>query len=158
MPSLKSNITVFAAQLLPTTPLSPKSCVRFRKMIQVWWDIFRSTPNIRGGGSPLVGHQSLFRRCTHLYSPYVKYKPSTLYLRKQDNYIKYVLTTTQDFIPSERNSLCLKRISYLFGAGRAQSIYWLNLFILKPTNCTNFTKLFWHETVYVSDSSSVHHQ
>jgi hypothetical protein len=33
-----------------------------------------------------------------------------------------------------------------------------NFFIIKPTRCTNFTNLFWHETVHVSDSSSVHHQ
>jgi hypothetical protein len=33
-----------------------------------------------------------------------------------------------------------------------------NFFIIKPTRCTNFTKLFWHETVHVSGSSSVHHQ
>jgi hypothetical protein len=31
-------------------------------------------------------------------------------------------------------------------------------FIIKPTGCTNFTNLFWHETLHVSDSSSVHHQ
>jgi len=31
-------------------------------------------------------------------------------------------------------------------------------FIMKPTRCTNFTNLFCHETLHVSDSSSVHHQ
>jgi hypothetical protein len=31
-------------------------------------------------------------------------------------------------------------------------------FIIKPTGCTIFTNLFWHETLHVSDSSSVHHQ
>jgi len=31
-------------------------------------------------------------------------------------------------------------------------------FIITPTRCTNFTNLFWHETLHVSDSSSVHHQ
>jgi hypothetical protein len=31
-------------------------------------------------------------------------------------------------------------------------------FIIKPTRCTNFTNLFRHETLHVSDSSSVHHQ
>ena len=30
--------------------------------------------------------------------------------------------------------------------------------IIKPTRYTNFTNLFWHETLHVSDSSSVHHQ
>ena len=31
-------------------------------------------------------------------------------------------------------------------------------FVIKPTRCTNFTNLFWDETLHVSDSSSVHHQ
>jgi len=31
-------------------------------------------------------------------------------------------------------------------------------FIIKPNICTNFTNLFWHETLNVSDSSSVHLQ
>jgi hypothetical protein len=31
-------------------------------------------------------------------------------------------------------------------------------FIIKPTRCTNFMNLFCHETLHVSDSSSVHHQ
>ena len=31
-------------------------------------------------------------------------------------------------------------------------------FIIKPNRCTNFTNLFWHETLHVSDSSFVHHQ
>ena len=33
-----------------------------------------------------------------------------------------------------------------------------NIFVIKPTRCTNFTNLFCHETVHVSDSSSVHHE
>ena len=33
-----------------------------------------------------------------------------------------------------------------------------NSFIIKPTRCTNFTNLFWYETLHVSDSSFVHHQ
>jgi len=30
--------------------------------------------------------------------------------------------------------------------------------IIKPTICTNFSILFWNETLHVSDSSFVHHQ
>jgi hypothetical protein len=30
--------------------------------------------------------------------------------------------------------------------------------IIKPTRCTNFSNLFWNETLHVSDSCSVHHQ
>jgi len=30
--------------------------------------------------------------------------------------------------------------------------------IIKPTRCTNFSNLFWNESLHVSDSSSVHHQ
>jgi len=33
-----------------------------------------------------------------------------------------------------------------------------NFFIIKPSRCINFTTLFCHETLHVSDSSSVHHQ
>ena len=33
-----------------------------------------------------------------------------------------------------------------------------NFFIIKPTRCTNFTNLSWHETLHAQDSSSVHHQ
>jgi len=35
---------------------------------------------------------------------------------------------------------------------------YVNFFILKPTRCTNYTNLFWLETLHVSNSSSVHHQ
>jgi len=31
-------------------------------------------------------------------------------------------------------------------------------FIIKPSRCTNFTNLFCHETLHVSDSLSVYHQ
>jgi len=33
-----------------------------------------------------------------------------------------------------------------------------NFSIIKPTRCTKFTNLFWHETVHVWDSSCVHHR
>ena len=33
-----------------------------------------------------------------------------------------------------------------------------NVFIIKPTRCTNFTNLVWRKTLHVSDSSSVHHE
>jgi len=29
---------------------------------------------------------------------------------------------------------------------------------INPTACTKFSNLFWNETLYVSDGSSVHHQ
>jgi hypothetical protein len=32
----------------------------------------------------------------------------------------------------------------------------INFFIIKPTRCTNFTNLYWHGTLHVSDGSSVH--
>jgi len=34
----------------------------------------------------------------------------------------------------------------------------VNFFAIKPNSCTNFTNLFCHGTLHVSDSSSVHHQ
>ena len=33
-----------------------------------------------------------------------------------------------------------------------------NFFVIKPTRCTNITNLFCHQTLNISDSSSVHHQ
>jgi hypothetical protein len=33
-----------------------------------------------------------------------------------------------------------------------------DFFIIKPTRCTDFPNLFWHETLHVSGSSSAHHQ
>ena len=33
-----------------------------------------------------------------------------------------------------------------------------DFFIIKPTRCTNFTNLFWHETLHKLDSSSAQHQ
>jgi hypothetical protein len=33
-----------------------------------------------------------------------------------------------------------------------------NFLIIKPIRCTNFSNLFWNETLHVSDSSTVHHQ
>ena len=31
-------------------------------------------------------------------------------------------------------------------------------FVIKPIRCTNFTNLFYHEILHVSESSPVHHQ
>jgi hypothetical protein len=36
--------------------------------------------------------------------------------------------------------------------------YLIVFHIIKPIRCTNFSNLYWNETLYVSDSSSVHHQ
>jgi len=36
--------------------------------------------------------------------------------------------------------------------------YSLLFLTIKPTRCTNFSILFWNETLHVSGSSSVHHQ
>jgi hypothetical protein len=34
----------------------------------------------------------------------------------------------------------------------------INCLIIIPTRCTNFSNVFWTETLHVSDSSSVHHK
>jgi hypothetical protein len=33
-----------------------------------------------------------------------------------------------------------------------------NFLTIKPNRCTNFSNVFWNETLHVSDSSSLHHQ
>jgi len=44
------------------------------------------------------------------------------------------------------------------GLNRVMCVTVTHFFIIKPTRCTNFTNLFWHGTLYVLDSSSVHQQ
>jgi len=41
-----------------------------------------------------------------------------------------------------------------------QNFIWYTLcfFVIKQTRCTNFTNLFCHEILHISDCSSVHHQ
>jgi len=34
----------------------------------------------------------------------------------------------------------------------------VEILIIKPTRCANFSKFFWNKTLHASDSSSVHHQ
>jgi len=62
-----------------------------------------------------------------------------------------------------------ERVSRKMGVGAARSDVFgkcnfeqsnerSTFFIIKPTRCTNFTNLYWHETLHVSDSSSIHHQ
>jgi hypothetical protein len=55
---------------------------------------------------------------------------------------------------SSRAVVCRFRCTILLQASNC-SRYFL---IIKPTRCTNFSNLFWNETLHVSDSSSVHHQ
>jgi hypothetical protein len=49
----------------------------------------------------------------------------------------------------------MRRNAYRIFVGKTEG---KSFFILNPTRCTNFTNLFWHEILHVSDSSSVHHQ
>jgi hypothetical protein len=41
---------------------------------------------------------------------------------------------------------------------RIYELHYRIILIIKPTRCTNFSNLFWNETLHVSDSSSVYHQ
>ena len=65
-----------------------------------------------------------------------------------------------------RVSLCSRLITILPRMTKIYATYrtfmWpcivTNFFVIKPNRCTNFTNLFCHETLHVSDRSSVHHQ
>ena len=50
----------------------------------------------------------------------------------------------------------LKKLSIFFYVH--VTVHLNNFFVIKPTRCTIFTNLFWHETLHVSESSCVHHQ
>ena len=54
-------------------------------------------------------------------------------------------------------SLCPRNISTVFFTFMWPRIVTI-FFVIKPTRSTNFTNLFCHETLHVSDSSSAHHQ
>ena len=92
-------------------------------------------------------------------------------ISKREN--KYVIKETERAQPSAQNNeaetdpgpLRSNKHSHKFPQN------WLNhsrsenrftgrdcFFIIKPTRSTNFTNLFWHENLHVSDISSVHHQ
>jgi len=50
------------------------------------------------------------------------------------------------------------RLSHYSGPGELLEYCSANFFVIKPSRCTNFKNLFCHETLQVSESSSVHHQ
>jgi len=53
--------------------------------------------------------------------------------------------------------LCIWYIKFYYDSETAKQL--LSFFVIKPNRCTNFANLFCHETVHVSDSSSVcHHE
>ena len=51
-----------------------------------------------------------------------------------------------------------KKIIYLYHSPYIIKMIKTSFFIIKPTRCTDFTNLFWRETLHVLDSSSVHNQ
>jgi hypothetical protein len=48
----------------------------------------------------------------------------------------------------------VEKFSHATGVPKSEN----KAFIIKPTRFTNFSNLFWNETLHVLDSSSVHHQ
>ena len=59
---------------------------------------------------------------------------------------------TQHFAKHVRVFLVHESHVYIIHEHRKRSL------VIKPTRCTNFSNLFWNESLHVSDSSSVHHQ
>jgi len=64
------------------------------------------------------------------------------------------MAAISDFIYGHQLMAALFNNHREVGLVKLTSLY----FITKPTRGTNFTNLFWHETLHVSESSSVHHQ
>ena len=57
------------------------------------------------------------------------------------------------------NKSVVQQVTVKFYIYKEKNNWHLHLFfVTKPTKCTNFTNKFCHETLYVSDSLSVHHQ
>ena len=63
---------------------------------------------------------------------------------------------------NQRAKICVPAYlfyNYKWGTWQMFTFMWpcivTNLFVIKPNRCTNFTNLFCHETLHVSDSSSI---
>ena len=68
--------------------------------------------------------------------------------------LSYYAASSGDSLPTFRHYL-----SVPFARVKNPKRNELPIFLkIRPTRCTNFTNLFCHETLHVSDSSSVHHQ
>ena len=94
-----------------------------------------------------------------------KYSFSTFYsgTRREDESLLFLKTNNNMEVMEEVKKTYLSFIIFnppecFLTLCSITSKNYLNSFIIKPTRCTNFTNIFWHETVHVSDSSSVHHQ
>jgi hypothetical protein len=69
--------------------------------------------------------------------------------------LSFLSTDSESTIPKFLHSFCgHQECTGLFFWKISSALF----FIIKPTRCTNFINLFWHETLHVSDNSSVHHQ
>jgi len=55
-------------------------------------------------------------------------------------------------------SLLMSSLTFVFLLLSLLTTNFYLFFVIKPNKCTIFTNLFCHETLHVSDSSSVHHQ
>jgi hypothetical protein len=53
---------------------------------------------------------------------------------------------------------CNQKMSHLIEWNPLKGEVWEHFLIISPTRCTNFSNLFWNETLHVWYSSSVHHQ
>jgi hypothetical protein len=64
------------------------------------------------------------------------------------------------FIPilkEQKIELSKEESSHFNPEDGGSELFW-DVFLIKPTRCTNFTNSFWHETLHISGSSSAHHQ
>ena len=59
-----------------------------------------------------------------------------------------------EYIPFKLTRIAMEKL--LVSVCRTRKVW--SFFIIKPTRCTIFPNLFWHETLHVSGSSSAHHQ
>jgi len=96
----------------------------------------------------------------HIHDNNRKIQHSSLITLYMTHHIKSI---TKAFFHEHPHRLCLywrhRRPSlWLYSSKNVKPYTITCFFITKPTKCTNFTNLSWHETLHISDSSSVHHQ
>jgi len=98
-------------------------------------------------------HQKLCRDSKALknerHMSYFTYVANSDIFRSYNDYQGTVnVFTIKESIPKVLKRNSCKEDSYI-------PYYEINFLVIKPPRCTNFTNLFWHETLYFSDSSSV---
>jgi hypothetical protein len=110
---------------------------------------------LRAAGPPFQPVSQFAAVCTLFFPPPISRIDNRFNL-KQFSSLNSVKCRTERIAVS-----CIRCVASVMGEYKIPYVLYttnIRVLIIKPTRCTNFSNLFWNETLHVSDSSSVHHQ